>query len=255
MKPFMNVAENVLLYDTVGIFNDSGRAFSNPPGWYGSYANMGAANEINFFNVRNRDVGLPYNNQDSRDNMPYAFLCRSIGVTFFSNAMTQAPTWATDFTFSPEDASGHIFMVDLPRHASIEFRVQQDSRLKTHCLFAPSGYGPFGDGYGRGSPSALPTTIDNGYDHHLGVVSQGIPELGARWVFPNPIEIPRRGTVQAIVKFNEYGRQMLSTIPDLNEYQGVQDGVDDVYQNPIFSGIQVSLGGERLVQQRGQYHV
>lgn len=256
MKAYANVAENVLLYDTVAIYNDGVKSFTNPAGWFQNYAQMGTANEINFFNVRNREIGLPYNNQDSRDQMPYAFRCHSIGLTFWGNAFTQAPSWSTDQTFSPEDAVGHIFCNDLPRHAGITLRVQQDDRLKTHALFTPAGYGAFGDGYGRGAPSTLPNnTNQNGYDHTAGVITQGLPELGARWVFPIPIDIPRRGTVNVKLIFNEYARQLLQAIPYATVWQGINDGVDDVQGNPVFAGIQVSLGGERLVQQRGQYHV
>ncbi len=255
-KPFANVQENVMIYDTVAIFNDTNKSFSNPSGWFQNYAQMGAANSLSFFNVRNREVGTPYNNQDSRDQMPYAFRCRSIGVSFFANTFTQAPTWAVDYQFSPEDAVGHLFQVDLPRHASVTFRVQQDDRLKTHPYFVPPGYGPYGSGYGRGSPYLLQgNTLNDGYDHTAGVVTQGSPELGGRWPFPIPIDIPRRGTIEVKVEFNEYARQLLQTIPMGYEWQGVNDTVDDIEGNPVFAGIQVSLGGERLVQQRGQYHV
>lgn len=254
--PYRNVVENWLLFDTVGIFDETTVNFSNPAGWYLNYAAMGGANEVNFFNVRNRRIGLPFNNQDSVDQMPYGFRCSSIGITFFSNSFTQAPAWATDTTFSPEDTVGHIFMNDLPRHAAMVFRVQQDDRLKCHVLFTPGGYGPFGDGYGRGSPSqSVLSTFANGYDHHAGIITQGMPQLSSRWQFPIPIDIPRRATISVKILFNEYARQLLQVLPDQLELFGVDNGADDIVSQVVFAGIQVSLGGQRLVQQRGQLHV
>lgn len=251
---FKNVGENWLLYDTVAVYNDAAASFSNPAGWFGSFAAMGAANEINFFNVRNREIGLPYNNQDSRDQMAYGYELYSIGVSFFANTITSAAGWFVDQNFSPDDQTGHLFMSDLPRHAALTLRVQQDDRLKSNVLMAPAGYGPFGDGYGRGAPSTLPNAI-NGYDHHASVVTQGVPEKDARWKFPKPIMIPRRATINVRIQFNEYAKQMLAVMFNNWEFMGLNDGDDDVDQEPIFAGIQVGLGGKRLIQQRAQYHV
>lgn len=255
MKPYMNVREQWLLWDTVACFNTTGLNFTNPTGWFLNYAAMGAANEVDFFNVRNRRAGLPYCNQDSRDNMPYGFRCTSLGIGFFAHSITQSPTWAVDETFSPDDNVSHIWMNDLPRHANITFRVQQDDILKTTALFAAPGYGPVGSGYGRGSPSTLPTDNSNGYDHTANVITQGQPMLANRWVFPLSIDIPRRATINVKLKFAEWGRQLLQTIPPGLLNFGVDDGASDIAQTPTFAGIQVSFGGERLVQQRGQHHV
>ena len=253
-KPFMNVREQWLLYDSVGVFDTTGSAIVNPPGWFTTFAGLGAANEVDFFNVRNRNVGLMYTNQDSRDNMPYGFRCTSIGIGLWAMCFTQAPTWAIDDAFSPDDSVSHIWQNDLPRHASITFRVQQDDILKCTALMAPPGYGPYGGGFGRGSPSRLPTDVSNGYDHTANVVTQGNPFVTCRWTFPLSIDIPRRATINVKLKFSEWARQFLAILPQGREWFGINDA-DDVTGLPIFAGIQCSLAGERLVQQRGQHHV
>jgi hypothetical protein len=254
MQP-LNVKENFMLYDTVGVYEPTGQNITNPPGWFTTYGAMGGAPEVNFFNVRNRRVGLPYCNLDSIDSMSYAFRVRSLGITFFANNMTQAPSWATDDTFSPEDITGHVFTVDLPRHTGFRFRVQQDDVLFGHVLLAPAGYGPCGDGFGRGSPSLNQNAnFANGFDHHLSAFTQGIPEYTARWPFAKPIDIPRDASINIKLTFSEWARNLLAAMPYDLEFQGINDGVDDIVSNRVFAGIQVSLIGERLVQQRGEHH-
>lgn len=255
-KAYRNVSEQWLEYDTVGVFDTtlvSSYNITNPNGWFQNLAAMGAVNKIDFFNVRNRNIGLAYNNQDSRDLMPYAFRAHSLGVSFFCHSMTQAPNYAQDDTFSPEDSVNHVFCVDLPRHTSVTLKVQQDERLKSHAYFCPPGYGPCGSGFGRGAPSARDGG-NNGIDHTASVISQGEPSLANRWQFPVPLEIPRRAALSVTLEFNEYARTLLQNMPDENEWFGVDAG-DDVNGWPVFFGIQLSIGGERLVQQRGQYHV
>lgn len=253
-KPFMNVREQWLLYDTVGVYDSTSGSIVNPPGWFNTFAELGAGNEIDFFNVRNRQVGLPYVNQDSRDNMPYAFRCTSIGVAFWAMCFTQAPTWAINEDFSPDENVSHIWQNDLPRHVSVTFRVQQDDILKTTAFFCPPGYGPYGSGYGRGSPTSLPTAQANGYDHTANVITQGTPIINNRWIFPLSVDIPRRATINVKLKLTEYARQMMAVLPQGREWFGIDDA-DDIIGFKIFAGIQCSLGGERLVQQRGQHHV
>ncbi len=252
-KQFRNVREEYMLVDTVGVYDTTGKNYQNPDGWFQNFVTMGAANEINFFNVRNKQAGAMYCNMDSRDQMPYAFEASSIGVAFFSNTMTQAPAFVAGITFSPEDITGHIFMVDLPRHCSVTLRIQQDDRLKATAMMLPPGYGPCGGGYARGAPSTLGYTVaDNGINQHSAIVTQGTADRSGRFPFPKPLMIPRRATLNVKISINEYGRTLLAAMTNLAQLQGVDTGA---ILNPTFSGIQVTIGGQRLVQQRGQYHV
>lgn len=255
-RQFMNVSEQFMLYDTVGIYTPPlGSNIANPDGWFFNYAALGAANDINFFDVRNRSAGLMWNNQDKRDQLAWPFEIHTIGVTFFADLMSGGANWATDQTFSPEDYASHLFLVDLPRHAGLTLQVQQDVRLRTHCYFAQPGYGPCGGGYGRGQPSGW-TALDNdnGWDHYLSTATQGVPMYDVRWPFPEPLMVPRNATLRVIIRFTEYARALLAQLPFLGTFHGDVEGQTDIEEKAAFAGIQVSLTGKRLVQQRSEYH-
>lgn len=252
-KPFLNAGEDWMLFDTVLVGPNLTKH-----GWYLSYAAMGLDSNINFFNVRNRSVGLFWNNQDTRDQTPYAFELKSIGVSFWANSMSQVINGVKPLPpskdYAIEDYVGHLFSNDLPRHCSITLQVQQDEVLKSHALFTPPGYGPFGSGYGRGQPSS--GMSDEPVDTILGVNTQSMPMLSNRWLFPNKIEIPRRAAVSVKLRFSSYARALLQALPAPMAWvvqNEVPEGTENAYQ-PVYAGIQVSLVGKRLVQQRGQYH-
>lgn len=250
----LNVRERHMLFDTLGIFTPpAGSGITNPDGWYTTFATAGLANEWNFFNVRNRSAGLMWNNQDKRDQMATGMRVKSIGISFWGLPFTQIPTWQTDQTLSPEDKAVHTFVNDIPRHCGCVLQIQQDERLKAHPFFLSAGYGPYGDGYGRGAPSTDGALAQaNGWDHHMDISSNGVPILRNRWEFPLPLEIPRTANLSFRVIPNEYARQLLQVMPFLPTYQG-ETGGDDMEIIPGFCGVQVSLLGDRLVQQRGNY--
>lgn len=262
---FANVKEQYMLYDTVGINQVViGVGITAPDGWFTSYNDMGQANDVPFFNVRNRTSGLMWNNQDKRDQLAWPFLVNSIGVTFWANPATAAPGLTGTSTDSPEDITSHIFANDLPRHCGVVMRVQQDDRLKTHAYFCSPGYGVCGGGYARGQATSInalgsnPIMTNNPlYDHHLAIQSQGQPTLANRFEFPLALRIPRTATMSVRLVFTEYGRQLLQQMPELgiwNQTLTANPADNDHVVMPGFSAIQVSLVGQRLVQQRGQYH-
>jgi len=252
----MNMPKNVLeqwsLYDTVILRHIAGATVPQAPaGWFtgaNPWGDCGAANDIAFFNVRNRNIGLPYNNQDARDQMPYPMKIRSIGVAMWQVHQT------LDMNFQPaspyDDICPHIWMVDLPRHCSLVLKVQQDERFKTIVPLCPPGYGPCGDGYGRGQPSAAVGPSNTPKDNHYSLVTQGIPDSNTRWTFPTDIDVPRRASISVKLRFSEYARNLLTWMGSLNA--DVFDADGDIHSWE--AGIQVTLGGDRLVQQRGQYH-
>lgn len=256
MTSFRNVVEDWLLYDTVGVFDPpQGSNISTPTGWFTTLAGLGGVSELDFFNVRSRSIGLPYNNQDARDQTPYVFHIDSIGVTYFANMQTQAFEWdhTPENDFVPEDYATHIFNVDVARHVGVILRIQQDDRLKTTSYMCPPGYGPSGDGFGRGSPTTWGELNNDTYDAHASVVSQSSPYLANRWPFPNALQVPRRGVLNVKLKLNEYVRNLITTLPQQHVFFGVDDA-DDIAEKNVFFGIQVSLKGRREVQQRAEYH-
>lgn len=257
LKEFRNVREQYMLYDTLGVWDPpQGSGITNPDGWVANFAALGALNTIPFFNVRNRSAGLYWNNQEKRDQLDWPFIIESLGVTFHAMPITGIVSWATGSTLRPEDSASHIFVNDLPRHVGVRVKVQQDERLKTHAFFCQPGYGVSGDGYGRGAPSTWGAPIsDNGWDHHLAVHSQGLPQLDNRWHFPLPLEVPRNASLSVVLEINEYGRALLAYLPwRVTAFGNTDELTGDIKLIQPFAYIQVSLIGKRLVQQRGQYH-
>ena len=253
-KAYENVVENWLLYDTVLITHNVANLSFNT-GYFASYAAMGAANNIPFFNVRNRNSGLSYNNQDTRDQMPYAMKVYSIGVQFF------APTTG-DYVDNegtpdaPQHSEASIFQCDLPQHCSLEFQTNQDIRLKLNTLMAPSGIGAVGGGVAKGDLTNA-TTMPNAESPNIVKTNwnSGQSMLVNRWGFRNPIEIPRRANISVVINVSEYGRQLLQAMlgPLNGAFQDVANDGSHHFEAGV-SGIRVMLGGKRLVQQRGQLH-
>lgn len=252
-RQFMNVGETWMLYDTVLVGN-----FPNSvdvPGWVTTLPLLGNLNDINFFNVRNRTIGLPYNNQDTRDQMAYGYYIDSIGISFFVSGLEQYNTWQEDYTLIPEVYNAHIFSNDLPRHASLTLKVNQDERLKTSAPLCPPGYGPFGDAVGRGQPTSNANWTASAQDTPFPVNTQGMPQLNNRFIFPTNLEVPRRASMSVTVKFSEWAREMLQLMWLGTSRGGYSvEGSNTGYNNKHYAGIQVSLNGRRLVQQRGQLH-
>jgi hypothetical protein len=254
----LNVVESMTLYDTV-LVSPFISTLQFIDGWFTSFVGIGSQNEVPFLNVRNRNHGLPYCNQDTRDQMPYGAQIYSLGVEFF------APNVATQFIeelgdpnrYWAEEIHSAIWVSDLPRHASITLRINQDDRLKLNCAMAPSGMGPTGGAMGHGDPAA-DAVIYNGADlvpgFMKGMTSMGEPVLNNRWPFPVPLDVPRKASLSAVIKFSEYGRQLLQHMvgPNLLRFVGGR-GSESVYLNSMF-GIRVSLQIKRFVQQRGEYH-
>lgn len=253
---FLNVLEPQTLIDTV-LIGPSVASMQFRDGWYTSFANFGAALEIPFFNVRNRNHGLPYNNQDTRDQTAYGMKVYNLGVCFFG------PQVATQFLEAPNAPGGYaveeihsaVWEADLPEHASVILRVNQDDRLKAQCAMVPCGYGPVGGGMGHGDPtqdvSYLPSYIPSTMK---GCTTGGIADLGNKWPFPEPLDVPRRATLSAVIKLSDYARALLAQMTGPHGLWA-QDVRGQGVVLPSLFGVQISMTVKRYVQQRGEYHV
>lgn len=248
-----NVAENWVLYDTclIGGYVPS-LAFKD--GYFSSFLTLGQANSVPFFNVRNRNHGLPYNNQDTRDQLPWAFKIFSIGVAFFSPSTVLYRNTAGQ-PVGPQMTEQSIFETELPKHCSLVLQTNQDERLKINSLMAPPGYGIVGGGVAQGDPE-VNWTLSGGYPNVAKFANtQGTAELTNKWGWKNPLEVPRRANLSVTIQLNEYARQLIQTMPG-PFYQPFKASADDgtySFHYGMF-GIQVVLGGQRLVQQRDEYH-
>lgn len=248
-KPFENVNESWVLYDTILL----GQYVSNlayKTGYFGAFSQVGAVSFLPFFNVRNRNHGLSYNNQDTRDQLPYVMKIYSVGVSFFS----PSTTLYRDNAGAPLGAQRtelDLWETEIPKHMSLTLTTNQDDRLKIGSLLAPPGYGIMTSGIASGDTETdlvYPPLAHSNF-------TQGLPELTNKWGFRKPLEVPRRANLSVRLDISEYGRELLKAMPG-PYFQFFQSKAADgtyFFAGGMF-GIQVTIGGVREVQQRDQYH-
>lgn len=248
-KDFENVSESWVLYDTV-LVTGYNASLQNNDGYFPSFGIMGNATNIPFFNVRNRNHGLAYNNQDTRDQLPFVLKIYSIGVSFFSPS-TVCYRDDAGAPNGPQRTALDLFEGELPKHTSLTLTTNQDDRLKIGSLLTPPGYGMMVSGVAAGD-------IETAYTYpNIAKVSwcQGMPELTNKWGFRKPLEIPRRANLSVRLDFSEYGREMLNAMPGpfYQPFRALADPSTYAMKWAV-AGIQVTIGGVREVQQRAQYH-
>lgn len=251
---YMNVKEQWFLYDTVAIspWIDS---LSHPiPGWYNSFNALGNDDNISFFTSRNKSIGLSYNNQESRDQLPFALVADTLSVAFIAPACSsQLGTLDQESYRGRMDTMSAFWSCELPQHTSVIFRTNQDERLKMVCAMAPPGYGDVGMSMGQGDIAA-----QGGISGSTSMMGWGRAHMKYRWEFPTGIGIPRRATIGVDLRLVEWARTALQSIwgPGNNEIWITTDEGSTwskAYKYSMFM-IQVLITGRRQVQQRGQYH-
>lgn len=252
---FMNVNEQWFLYDTIAVSPWVSTLPHPIPGWYPSFAALGAADDIQFFTSRNKTIGLAYNNQESRDNIPFALVAESLSVFFISPATSSlVGTLDQEAYRGRNDTMSAFWANELPHHTSMIFRTNQDERLKCSCAMVPPGYGDVGFSMGQGDISA-----QGGVSGSVSAVGWGKSHLNYRWVFPTGIGIPRRATIGVSLRLVEWARNVLTTIwgPGNVEVYNYDEGPPVTYPRafkPAMFLIQCLITGRREVQQRGEYH-
>lgn len=317
---FMNVKERWYLYDTILVSPWISTLPSAVPGWYSTFATLGAADDLSFFTTRNKSIGLAYNNQESRDQIPFALIAETLSVDFFSPSVanhkglrTVKENWFGEvlpphpewFPQPPEEAGGGgqeaddivlharidtmspFWSAELPQHASVVFRTNQDDRLRTNAAMLPPGSGPIGHVRGQGAlnapvpfpacapwPSTAPPCSEAAQNPDLPVTGgesgsfdstgQGRAHRKYRWTFEGGgIGIQKRATIEVQIRFSEWARQVLQSVwgPGQMKFWPFAASSDTevpaavpTYYYSAF-GIQVCITGSREVQQRGQYHV
>jgi hypothetical protein len=249
---FMNVKEKWFMYDTIAVTPYLDKLTHPISGWYNSFVNFAQSDSLTFFDSRNKSIGLAYNNQDSRDQIPYALVAESISVGFFAPATASQVGELTTGTYRGRvDTISAFWDHEMPQHASATFRVNQDDRLKTNVAMLSPGYGPVGSATGQGDTSAV-----GGNCSSVHASGNGMAHLKYRWDFPTGIGIPRRATVALDMRLTEWARKTLSQIwgPGLVEFVDYDDGSHVQAFRPSFFMIQCLIEGKRQVQQRGEYH-
>lgn len=292
-----NVKEQIILTDTILVSKFVGQMTDRPSGWFGSFADAGAAGEFSFMNVRNRSIGVAYNNQDARDQLPFGMRITSIGVKCFGPAAasqftaclnkgstdTDRVPYADDVYVDPvpaeltnrEELHTAVWEADLPNHLSLILRTNQDIRLRGPVAIFTPGFGAVGGGWGWGSPGDLEIMGDGGtpapaisreasgpsygmFATNLETIQHGEADLRRRFPFPIPIDVPKRANLSITLKLSQYGKEMLKAMtgpywyPMANAFSS--GGLTKSVKAAMF-GVDVTIKGERLVQQRGDYHV
>jgi hypothetical protein len=256
-----NVVEAWALYDSIIICPQFYGSEANIGGWFNTYAAFGGQETHSFFKTRTEGTaGTAYCNQQSSDSMDFAFIAHSVGLSI------QVPAPKIDGVIDPggEGVAGDIrfpdmlasqwFGADLVEHMAIQIKIQQDIRAEITALHCPPGYGSMGGGV------ATDSTVDIPPSHGeipvlTHAVNQGVPVLTNRYPLPSPIGIPRTGTIEGILHVSEYGRDVLTNITGPRDFMfNSADGAAPYTFFPQRIVIQLSLFGERMVQQRGQYH-
>jgi len=252
---FKNVKEQWFLYDTVVVSPWVATLPHPVPGWYETFRDIGAADDITFYNSRNKSVGLAYNNQESRDQIPFALTVESLSVGFFAPACSSQLGELDQETYRGRvDQLSAWWENDLPQHTSVIFRVNQDERLKANCALVAPCYGPIGSSMGQGDLAG-----NGGNNGSVTCGGLGRSHLKYRWEFPTGIGVPRRATLAITLRFVEWARAVLGEFwgPGNNEFidylAGPPESEELVFKPSMFM-IQTMLTGKRQVQQRGEYH-
>lgn len=258
----INVREAAAIYDTVILCNEFYGTEDQNRGWFDSVDAFGQQTSHSFFSLRTEaTAGLAYCNKQSADSMDFPFEAYSIGCAFAAPGVRTLGNNADVATWTYlQSQFAHWWETVLPRHCSLELKVQQDTILELPSLAASPGYGPSGGGasfahddLGYSAPNG---TANAGYYPVMNfAMTQGVPTLKNR--FPlgkKPVGIPRTGTVEAIVTISDIARYEMQQFVDCEMYYMFPtDTPTEFSKHPARLEIQVSLLGQRLVQQRGQW--
>lgn len=260
---FMNVKEQWFMYDTIGVTPWLDELTHPIPGWFNSFTALGNTDALTFFDTRNKSIGLAYNNQEARDQVPFAYIVETLSVGFFAPACASqlaSETIPSDTTWIGRmDTMSAFWDNELPQHTSVIFRVNQDERLKGVCSIVPPNYGPVGGCIGQGDFSDPTPPAIGGGNYGVHANGMGRAHLKYRWEFPGGIGVPRRATMVVECRMVEWARQILRDLWGPGYFVMRDYDPDETPENPItpkpsMFAIQCLVTGRREVQQRGQYH-
>lgn len=236
----MNAWESWTLYDSVLINNDVETLFKGA-GFFASYNDLAVPAEIPMLNVRNNSIGDMYNNFDSRDKLPFAFECWSMGISFKTAAVVNNVSADNN-----EILSDVLFNSELPKHCAVQLMIAQDEKLVQTTTLFPDGQGA--SGWASNMTPGVTVGAQN-----IQNVSTGINHRENRWKFPEPILMPRGVNISAKLIVSEYGRELLAGLAANmpGQFKVSQDPAVDYWSASI---IRLSMYGKREVQQRNALH-
>lgn len=264
-KEFANLPPNAKefwpIYDSIVICEELIGSEVNVPGWFTTFANFAAKETHVFFKNRTDGIaGEQYTNMKNGDTMDFAYLIHSVGIAVFCTPGFDCQVGAIDGTGLLADRIDAVipqyWRADFPWHLGIQLKVQQDVRLELPVMAACPGYGESGGGTAYQQAYPVPP-LPNAFGEVPWIAvnsTQGVPVLKNRFPLPEPIGVPRTGSVEMILHVGEWARLNLQQITGPHRIFINVDGTESgnfYYSRYI---IQASLFGERMVQRRAQYH-
>jgi hypothetical protein len=253
-KQYANVVETWSLYDSIVICPTLYGTEQNAS-WFTTFAGFSTRETHRFYKTRTEaTVGPQYNNQQSSDSMDFAFKIHSIGLAIMGPPFfeCQPSEVDSDAIVTVDAYLPQWFVAEFPYHCGIQLKVQQDIRVELPVVACPPGYGAIGGGVSSETPAII-THGDIPYVTNQS--GSGVPVLSNRYPLPEPIGVPRTGQIEGILHVSEWARNTLANVTGPHQIVfNSDDGALPYNFEDARYIIQMSLFGERLVQQRAQYH-
>jgi hypothetical protein len=256
MNQPMNARETWKPYDTVIVGASLGA--TGGVRWYPSFASIGEAEYVPFFNQRNRSAaGLWATNMDAKESMPFVYHIYNIGVQFSAPCTYPVLEYSDDGEenrVGPTlDLATHVWLqwAELLKHTSVILKVSQDDKLVANALALPAGYGTFG--IINVDAEATMDGVESGAVQTMG---NGIAQLDNVFGFPIPVAVPRNCIFEVQVKFSKYARELLKRMEGpgkvmINTAPASVFTLSDATVDGMCM-IEVTLNGRRAVQLRNQ---
>jgi hypothetical protein len=225
------VGEHWERYDSI-VIGEGARALD--PGWFDTWAQFAAAENLTWFSRRQPNVGASYQNQET-ERTDYAQDIHQTGIEWVCPVgMSDREELEVDGEVTPI-----LFTQALP--TMMGFRVilaEADEIAKAPANHFPSGYGNAGF-FANGAAAPL---VSGG--------TQGEPRVQNTWKWPEPLMLPAQGKLTCRGRVDNPLRQFLATLPGPGA-KLIQDGAGNIVRLPNWYVIKVFHRGPRFLQLRG----
>jgi hypothetical protein len=227
----MRVAEMWARYDSIVIGEG---AADKSRGWFNSWADMAAADSLEFFSGRSSNAGAAYTNQNT-ERTDWAQDLYQTRIEFI------APPGLSELESDPNDGKTMpiLFCETFPNQMFARVVLaESDEIAKAPCRFFPAGLGgAFGQVFGAQAPGAIGQ-------------SNGDPHVSNAWVWPDPILLAAKAKLTVKMGIDAPLRQLLQGLAGPG-HKSVPDGSGGTRNVPNWYTIRVSNWGPRYLQLRG----
>jgi len=222
------------IYDSI-IIGEGANTIDN--GWYDTWSDFEAANDLTWFGGRSSNAGRAYSNQTSeRRDWAFDIYQFHVEYTVVSPFSREWMTDVTDAQIMPE-----FFMHSLPHTMAFKVKLaQSDDMLEIPGMAAPAGGGRVGN------------VVSDAVDQIYNPGSLGQPHVSNAYKFPTPIMVPANGQIVVSSRLTQPIKQYLQNLTAspgaVNLPNGAAGGVTRV---PIWYVIRLRFDGNRFLQLRG----